>query len=291
MKKIIKLIFIFVLTIALCSCNKKEYKLIELTSTELVNHLLKGDTDLVFITYDENNEQNEEFFKNVQKIAKIAKENIYYIDINHMVFSDEILLTESGIDYKNLLYIVVQDGATIINEQYTDYDTMFKALNGKNYEEQPKLISDEEKNEHISLAREYYNKGQLVNAYNELAQAWTLQEAKDEFKNNKYYYLLNEWESFQVLNNQEEVKYDGFLFYTFNSTMYTATKTDKIEGFTEPDLDKYTSKYYYIKNDCIYTSKDQDGSYKKEYKIKEIEKNKLVLEKNNQIIELSKMKD
>ena len=77
MKKIVKSILLVLIILLSCSCNKKEYKLIELTSNELLNHLLKDNSSITFVTYNDELENNDDFITNVQKVSKRAKENIY----------------------------------------------------------------------------------------------------------------------------------------------------------------------------------------------------------------------
>lgn len=292
MKKIVKSILLVLIILLSCSCNKKEYKLIELTSNELLNHLLKDNSSITFVTYNNELENNDDFITNVQKVSKRAKENIYYLDINHISANDNLVLYEiMGNDFQGLRYYVYQNGKFIIQKSYSDFTTLFNDLNGKKYKDEPKLTSDEDKKKYLDSAALAYEEGKISSAYDLLNMAWTLNEAKKTYQNNNLYNIINEWESYEVSADGKSLTYTKIMFYSFSDTMYIATKTDKVDGFQKPSMLDYKSYNYYIKDNYIYLDEKNNGNYKKTYLIDYLDNEYLTITKRNQTYKFFALKE
>ena len=292
MKKIVKSILLVLIILLSCSCNKKEYKLIELTSNELLNHLLKDNSSITFVTYNDELEDNDDFITNVQKVSKRAKENIYYLDINHISANDNLVLYEiMGNDFQGLRYYVYQNGKFIIQKSYSDFTTLFNDLNGKKYKDEPSLTSDEDKKKYLDSAVLAYEEGKISSAYDLLNMAWTLNEAKNTYQNNNLYNIINEWESYEVSADGKSLTYTKIMFYSFSDTMYIATKTDKVDGFQKPGMLDYKSYNYYIKDNYIYLDEKNNGNYKKTYLIDYLDNEYLTIIKRNKTYKFFALKE
>lgn len=292
MKKIIKSFLVIIIALFMCSCEKKEYKLIELTSNELLNHLLTENSSITFITYNADLDNNQEFVENVEKVCKRAKENIYYIDTNHISASDNLFLYEiMGDTIKNLRYYVYQNGQFIIQKDYSDYETMFKDLNGKKYKDGPNLTSEETKKTYIQNAKSAYEEGKISSAYDLLNMAWNLDEAKEFYNKNNYFNIIDEWESYEVKDDGQTLTYTKIMIYSFSDIMYIATKTAAIDGFEKPSVDEYKAYNYYIKDNYIYLKEDNSDKYKKTYSIDYLSDEYLTITKSNKTYKFFALKE
>lgn len=290
-KKLLILIPIILITIigiyiiAGTTKEKKEYSIIELTGPELINTIITKDkTSITFALYNEYDVQSEQFLEDLKKTSRQAQENIYYINTSHTTFEfSEIINAITSTTTDTLSYFVYQDGKLVISNTYKNFKTLYKDLNGKKYDTKVIKTPVKEKNDAIKKAEELYDKGDIAAAYNYLSIAWDTKEAKEHYQERPYYKLIGSWEIFEPDDKMVNTKYINFLFLNYQSILLTAEHEDKIDGFKKPSTDKYEEYYIKIKDNYIYTSKEEGKNYKKAYKIKSIGKYrlKLVSEKNN----------
>ena len=286
MKKRLTTIFIIaliliVITIIILPKDKKEYNLIELTGTELIQTILQDNISITFALYNDRDIQAKEFYEDLEKTARQAKENIYYINTNFVTIEfDEIVSALTGAEINKLSYFAMQNGKIILQNTYSDFKTMFKELNGKKYETQIKETPKEEKIKKLEEAKTQYKEGNIAKAFNFLCEAWNLEEAKIEYKDNPFYQILGSWESYEVVENKENTKYTNFYFMNYASELYIATKEDKIEGFEKPTVDEYKTYDILVKDNYIYV-KNKNNKYEKKYEILTIGPYELTLKDKN----------
>lgn len=282
---IIIILFIVISIIIGTSKEKEEYKLIELTGIELTNTLLSDDKiSITYALYNDYDMKSEEFLEDLKKTSRQTQENIYYINTSHVTFEvSEILgsITQTGID--SLSYFVFQDGQLILTNTYKSFKSLYKDLNGKKYDTKIIETSKKDKEEAIKSAEELYNAGDIAGAYNSLSLAWNTKEAKEHYESRPYYKIFGSWEIFEPDDDMINTNYTNYVFLNYKSKLATATHNVKIDGFEKPASNKYIIYDIEIKDDYIYTKKDQEKKYKKTYKIQSIGKYKLVLisEKDN----------
>ena len=272
---------LIIITIIILPKDKKEYHLIELTGTELVQTILQDNTSITFALYNDRDMQAEQFREDLEKIVKQAKENIYYVNTNFVSIEfDEIISSVTGVEVDKQSYFVIQNGKIVLQNTYSNFKKMFKDLNGKKYTTKIKEISKEEKLKKLEEAKRQYKEGNIAKAFNDLCEAWTLKEAKEEYKNNPFYQILGSWESYEQVENKENTKYTNFYFMNYASELYIATKEDKIEGFEKPTVDEYKTYEVLIKDDYVYI-KNKKNKYEKKYEIIAISQYTLTLQDND----------
>ena len=275
------LIIIFSLILLLCSCEKKEYYLIELTGDELVNHLSKDKSSLTLAIYSENYKNSAQFLNDLQLVSKRAKENIYYIDIDHIDMMNFLILPDLlDVETNSLIYVVYQDSKKIIEEEYTSYDKMFATLNGKKYED-VELVSLDEKKAILDEAKKLYDDGYISNAYDMCQKAWPLDEAKVFFNESNLFKIVNQWEYKNLVDNSKKMNYIGIVFLSLNNAAYMTDTTVKVEEYIKPSLTDYDIYYYRIKDNVLCMSEKNDGKCKYEYEILDVSDSILTLKKNN----------
>jgi len=279
MKKILFLIILTFLIIVIPGCKNEEYKLIELSGTEFVNNFFAEDIEdedinVVFAVYSNRNENTEQFLEDLDKVARLTKEYIFCVDFDHTSVFDELFFE----DYYqgNNIYVVIQNGKTIVSEEYTDYTTMFKKLNGKKYDYDIKYNSQEYIDEQIKIAQEEYDKGRISTSLSSLYSIWNSKEAKEFYETHAYYKLIHHWEGSIPTKDSELYHMFAFNVGSFFNTVTIIDKLDKAVGFEKPeDGDLY---FYYIKDGYFYLSETEDGEYKKSYKINKYNDQNLFLE-------------
>ena len=272
---------LIIITIIILPKDKKEYHLIELTGTELVQTILQDNTSITFALYNDRDIQAEQFREDLEKTVKQAKENIYYVNTNFVSIEfDEIISSVTGVEVDKQSYFVIQNGKIVLQNTYSNFKKMLKDLNGKKYATKIKEISKEEKLKKLEEAKTQYKEGNIAKAFNALCEAWSLKEAKEEYKNNPFYQILGSWESYEQVENKENTKYTNFYFMNYASELYIATKEDKIEGFEKPTVDEYKTYEVLVKDDYVYI-KNKKNKYEKKYEIIAISQYTLTLQDND----------
>lgn len=286
-KKFLIIIIIFLITSIICSCEKKEYQLIEITAEELVNNIMNVDKNFVFALYNEEEANATEFMSSLKNTVKNANINIYYMDFEHMNIEPAITLyslENLGLDKNS--YYVKQNNGIVLSEYYEDYGTMYKSLKSYAFSNTLDYISDKEKKNNLEEAKRLLSEGYVSKSYEKLGNAWTLTEAKEFYSENKVYEILDLWERYEFKDSElNKVDYH-IMDFLINTNYYeSATKSGEYENFNKTiDYDAYSKTYYYIKDNYIYTSKDEK-KYTKKYYIQYLDKDDLHLKdlKNNKV--------
>lgn len=288
MKKV--LIIFLSLVLLLCSCEKKEYNLIELTGDELMNHLSKDDCSIVIAIYSESYDNSDNFLNDLKSVAKRTKENIYYIDINHLDMMSGLILTDAlNTQVDSLKYIVFQKGKLIIDEEYTDYNKMYSSLNGKKYED-VELILHEDKVAQLEEAKKLYDDGYISKSYDACLRVWSLDEAKKMVKNSNLFKLVNQWE-YKNIVSKDKINYISMIFLSIDNAVFYIDETVKTDGFTYPEIKDYSSYFYRMRDGKLCISEKNDGDCKEEFEILSVNDEKLRLKKNNKEYEFYVMKE
>lgn len=285
MKKLLNTLLLLVLCLTLASCgNKNEYGLVEMSSKDLQTQLMQEKApDFIFAMINSNNSNNDEFVNSLQRVTEKLHLTIYYVDYNHMDSDSSFyLLDDVGISFSTSSYHVIENNEFIISEDYTNYSDLYNSLKTIGFRTKLELTSNDKLKDYIPKAKEEYNNGNIGIAYNYLSLAWPLDEAKELYNSNNYYNLINNWEVYKFKDiSLKEVTYINIVFIHDAKYYLQAVKSGEYENFTKPDsiLD-YERVYYYVKDDIIYTSLD-DEDYKETYKIN------ILTDKNFNIIDLN----
>lgn len=280
---------ILLLVMMLCSCEKKEYNLIQVTGDEIVKCLLSDNPNITFAYYDSNESNSEQLLDDLRKVVRGSKENIYYVDVNHLSSSSNLLLYE----YFNKAvvgsyYFAIQDGTAVVREEYDgDYDKLFNNLNGKRYDTKIESLSDNEKDEILKDAKLLFNEGYVSLSLDMLNQIWTSAQARDYFNSNKLYNIVNLWESY--VRKDGNVIYNGLLIYPFANQIYLVNRNDKGSEFIKPGPEDYEMYYYKVLDNKVYISQTEDGKYSEKFDIISIDEEHFVLQDGNKRIEYSLM--
>ncbi len=281
MKKKFVLLILFVFILFLSSCDKKEYGLRELSAVEFSNFFYNEEKtieeeSIVYALYSSTSEDGEKFLEDLEKVARRTKSLIYYIDYDHLDFMTAFMLEEKapGENY----YSVIQDGKELISEVYSDYDTLYKDINGKQFYPNINFSTQEYIDEQMDKAKEEFDKGRYTVSLNYLNLIWNNKEAKDFYNNHDEFNLIHYWEGYIPTGTDDDIHYFGFSIGYFFNTLTIYDKMGKMEGFEEPTEGKMY--YYYVKDDYFYISEKEDGEYKKGYRIVSYTKDKLVVNVN-----------
>ena len=115
--------------------DKTEYKLTEITGSELISAFLEPEISITFALYNPKDTKAEVFLSDLEKVTKQAKENIYYVNTHFVTTEFEQImetLISNQIDIQS--YYVVQNGQLLLENTYSNFNTMYKDLNGKKYD-------------------------------------------------------------------------------------------------------------------------------------------------------------
>lgn len=287
MKKFLVLIITAVTCLSfICSCNKKETNLIELTSEELINNIISEDEkNFVFAIWNSSRENGEEFMRSLKSVVSNANIDIYYIDYQNISMeSASLLIAMFDYDISYNSYYVLKNGKYEIENEYSNFQTLYKNLKGHAYTDELEYISDDKKREYFEEAKKLYEEGQISLSKEKLSRAWTLPEAKEYNDNQKYYKILTAWEHYTFTDKDNEYVNFNSKFFVSNSNYFLdGNKEGKFEGFQKDlTMNEYKKVYYYIKDDIIYTSNSENSEYKKRYKINYLD---------NQFLRFTDLKD
>ena len=282
MKKIFKLFIILIFPILLCSCNNNENlegKLVEISAIELTNNFYEKDCkDMIFATVNEHKKGYQQFLKDLEKLAKETNRTIYFTYYQHIDTESALLIFNTYDAYfSDNAYHVMEDDKLIITELYTNYDTMKTKLSNKRYYEKLDMQSEKEIQNNLEEAKKAYDKGNIAISFDYINRIWDEPDAKSFYDSHKYLGLIKAWEHFTVTEDKKtRISYRSLLFYHNSNYYFETLVKEYYEGFTKPnDLSVYDKVYYYVKDDIIYTSDKENGTYKERYKIISIEKTQL----------------
>lgn len=277
MKKLKLLILLLFIPLIICSCEKKEYNLIPITSEELVKNLTSK-KNIVFAIVDYSEDDTEQFLKDLKNVSKSANINIYYIDYLHIDMQSGFMLFNTySTDFTTNAFHVIQNETLVISNEYINFKEMYTLLKGKNFKNEIIRIDNKTKKSHIKEAQKLYKENKISEAHEELCYAWDLKEAQEEHNNNKYYNLINVWERTIYSADLPEKTtyttmgfYSGVNYYAFNQKTQLSEEFDNTQNSADTE-----TIYYRIENDIIYTSNREKGYYEETYKINDID-NKLL---------------
>ena len=284
MKRIIKLLVILLLPIVICSCNNEQRpagQLIEISAVELTNNFYGTKSkDFIFVIINEHKSGYMNFEKDLERLVKETNQTIYYTYYQH-IDTESALLIFNAYDayFTSNAYHIVENSEIILTKMYTTYDQMKKDLENKNIYEEIVYQSDKEINSNLKKAKEEYDKGNVSVSYNYINKIWDTKEAKDFYNTHPSLGIIKSWEHFVITDgSKERITYRSLLFYHNSNFFYETLIKEYNDKFEKPNsLDRYEKVYYYVKDDIIYTSDKENGTYTKRFKIKKVEKVKLYL--------------
>lgn len=284
------LIIFFLIILLLCSCEKKEYYLIELSGEEFLNHFSDDDCDIVIAFYNDTLDNSEDFLNDLKDVTKKAKINIYYIDVNHINMMN-LLLIDSIIEvpYDSLKYLVYQDGVKIVEEEYTTKDKMYSDLNGKKYGD-VELMADEDKKTLLEEAKDLYNQGYISQAYDLCLTIWNYDEAKEFVRDNNLFKIINNWE-YQELDSSKKMNYLGMVFLSFDGALFMIDEAVEREDFEKPNVGEFDSYYYKINDNILCISDEVDSACVYEYEILSVSDNLLRMKKDEKEYKFTILKE
>lgn len=293
MKKRIVLLIIISLFIILTGCEKKEYNLIEISGDELINNL-QSNKKIFFAIYNERVPTKKGFLSDLKKAANALSANIYYVNYQHLSSdASNYLIDNTGYDSYYQLYCAYNGTTFEVVENYEDYKSLFNNLKGLHYNDEITTFTEEEVNNYLKQAQDEYAEYDYIKATETLNRIWSYSVAQNEYKQNEYYNLANFWEDYEFVDSEKtRVNYRSIIFYSNRNYLGIVLVEDSLlEKFEKPTIDEFTRKYFQIKEDIIYFSSKEDGSYKPKYQIKEITSETLTLidlEDNNKEYEFQR---
>ena len=271
-----KCILLIILILLLCSCDKKEYTVIEISSYDLIESIKENNGNFIFGIYNSDYENGKPFLGDLKTAADRIGTNIYYIDYKHSTNDTATYLVyDIGYDSTNGQYFGVFENGKIVNSgYYDDFNSMYKKIFKSKYNADIKKTTSEDEEKYIEEALELYKDNKYNSALDKLNHAWPNSKAKSLYRQYKYFKLSGIWESYTFLGNDHK-KIDFYAFYFFSDNdkyflMYSI-KNQVYEGFKKPSFGDLNRRYYYIKDDIIYMSNKDDGSYEPYYKIEFID--------------------
>lgn len=278
MKLVRKILVLGLIVFVILGCGHEEGELIEINSDDLLKALV-NEEDIVFCTINSRLDNSPQFKQDLEEVIRHTHANIYYIDSNHLSSESMLLLSEAYVlDYYNNTYNVYVGGNFVIDSEYSNYETLFKDLNGKNYEFDLEKKSDEDIQAVLEEASEFYNKGEISAALERVNSVWSSDLAKDFFTSHNYLNIVNEWENYELLDDGM-ARYTGICIYAFSNSVYIDSLEAEFDGFEVPDITEYEIYTYKIENDALLIS--SDGKKFKSYaKINYLDDSQLVLEKD-----------
>jgi len=286
MKKTIKITIIILISLCLFACKDK-YSLIDITSEEMANNLFFDKSSFILAFYKENQNNSKEFIKDLNYIIDTQKTNIYLMKIDEISNSDTILLEmyfDSSITGNS--YIAVENSNVTVKNNYSNNGTLVTDMLKAPVDDTFKRVPDEQKQNSLTKAKEYFSEGKISQSYYELLKAITLKEAKDFYKENEIKYnLIGTWVS---TKKNSKGKYDG-IYVEEKENIYTKYSA-KDSDLNDVDYDNKKTVYFKVLDDIIYTCETEKVDYKKAFKIVDMTKDNLTLLnlKNNKTIEYIK---
>ena len=274
MKKLLKLIMLLITCFILSSCkSKEEYKLIEITGEDLVTNI-NNNNNFIFAFVNTSKDNYQSFMDSLELVVKNAHLNIYYVDYNHMDYNSFAAMVDTvDLPYNTQSYVVYKNKEYVVSDSYTNYQKLYLALKNYTFTNKLTLKSEDDLKKDLDLAKEELENGNIGLSYYYLNKSWTLKETKEFEASQNIYKILNLWENYEF-RNPEKLDYTTYhSMFLSNHTKYImeSTKSGEYNNFEKPtDLDDYSFVYYYIKDDIIYTAKEENtdlSKYKATYKI------------------------
>lgn len=278
MKKILKLLLIMTIPIIISSCGSKDYKegqLVEISGIELTENF-SGEKikNFIFAIVNERKPGYKSFLIDLEKYAKETNKAIYFTYYNHIdTDASFYIFSLYEADFTTNGYHVIEDGKLTVTKEYTNYQTMKKDLEEKRFYTTLDYTSEEDVKKNLKLAQEEYDKGNMSISFNYINKIWNRKEAKEFYANHPKLKLINFWEnSIITKDKRDRITYRSILFIHNANYFLEIEVKEYNDTFEKPNnMSDYDLIYYYMKDDIIYTSDKEDGTYKKRFKITELE--------------------
>jgi hypothetical protein len=284
MKKILKLLFIMLIPILITSCSQKDYKegqLIEISGIELTNNFAgENAKNFIFAIVNETKPGYKEFLSDLERYAKETNKAIYFTYYNHLDTEAAFYIFNLyEADFTSNGYHVLEDGKLTVTTEYTNYNNMKATLEEKRFYTILDYTSEKQVQETLKLAQEEYDKGNISISYNYINKIWNRKEAKDFYKNHPKLGIIKSWEHFTITKDKRDrITYRSLLFHHNTNYFLEILTKEYYDGFEKPqNMLDYEQVFYYVKDDIIYTSDKEDGTYKERFKIKKIENTSIKL--------------
>ena len=282
MKKILRLLFILIIPILITSCGSKDYKegkLTEISGLELVNNFAGDNSkNFIFAIVNETQSGYREFLADLEKYAKETNKAIYFTYYKHLdVDAAFYIFNLYEADFTSNGYHVIEDGTLTVTTEYTNYNNMKATLEDKRFYTILDYTSEEDIKNNLQLAKEEYEKGNMSISLNYLNRIWNTKEAKDYYNSHQELGLIKSWEHFTITEGERDrVTYRSLLFH-HNTNYFLEILTKQYnDTFEKPqNMNDYEQIYYYVKDNIIYTSDTEDGTYKERFKIIKVENTSL----------------
>lgn len=287
MKRLFKISLLIMALLFFTACEKKEYKLVELTSGDLYKLLSESEESFVFATVNvRNNDEANKYLKDLRNYAEEGKTTIYYLDSSDLIFlDDEALYAITNNDLtKHYLYLV-KNGNITMSTIYEGEKTLESNLSSIHYDEIELPVKDSEKKEYFKKAKEAYEEGYICTSYQYLQRAWTLESVKKYYRDHNYYKLINYWRAYVHLDDKNALSKEIVIFSSsdyINSFYYKGPKSK----YKYPKSNDYDIKDFYVKDNIIYTSELGKEKFKKQYEILEISDDFLKVKEKDTIYNL-----
>lgn len=281
MKHIKILLILLLIPILICSCNKEESRLIELTAEELVMNLNKEDISFVFAIVNKSEDNYQAFLRDLENVSKSANIDIYYIDYLHMdtASANSLIFNLYSTDFTTNGYHVLENSSLIISEGYTDFKEMYGVLKDKIYKDEIERIDTNTKKEYINKAIDLIEEEKYAEAHSYLCKSWDLEESKKVYETHPNINIINLWEHFTITNDEPRmITYQNIYFYTETNILYRIKETAVYDSYEKPSgISNFENLYYKIEDNIIYTAVSENAKYKETYKIESITSTSLTL--------------
>lgn len=278
MKKILKLFIIIVIPILISSCGTKDYKegqLVELSGIELTNNFAgDGVKDFIFAVVNETKPGYREFLADLEKYAKETNKAIYFTYYNHLDTEAAFYIFNLfEADFTSNGYHVIEDGQITVTNEYVNYETLKNDLEDKRFYTILDYTSEKDIKENLRLAQEEYDKGNISVSYNYINRIWNTKEAKDFYNTHKELGIIKSWEHFTITDDKRDrITYRSLLFHHNTNYFLEILVKEYYDTFEKPkNMNDYEKVFYYVKDNIVYTSDTEDGTYKQRFKIMEVE--------------------
>ncbi len=274
MKRLLRITILLLFCLIIPACKSEyKYEVVEITSHDLLANINENKS-FVFAFVNSKNNNYDAFMNDLKTFSEKNHSKIYYVDYNHMdyktfaYFVDNIDLT-----YNKCSYYVYKNKAYVVQSEYTNYQNLYKDLKNYTLLDNLNLSSEDELKEYYNKAVTEYNNGNIGIANDNLNLAWTLDEAKEFYKNNEYFKLIQLWENYEF-RDPKKLDYTTYhsLFFSNHTNYYVeAIKSGDYATFVKPNtIDEHEFIYYYIKDDIIYTAEKDNidhDKYKATYRL------------------------
>lgn len=278
MKKVLKILLILIIPLIITSCGNKDYhegELVELSGIELTNNFTGPNSkDFIFATVNEAQEGYREFLADLEKYAKETNKAIYFIYYKHIDTDAAFYIFNLfEADFTSNCYHVVEKGQVTLTKSYNNYDKMKSDLENKRFYALIDYTKEEDVKKYLKEAQKELDNGNIALSLNYINKIWNRKEAKDFYAKNPELGIIKSWEHFIISNDKRKrITYRSLLFHHDAKYFLEILTKEYYDSFEKPiDMAAYEMSYYYLKDDIIYTSSKEDGTYKKRFKILSVE--------------------